>query len=61
MAQAKQTVERWDGLQALDSVSQQDFGDKRSAREQAAGWFFARASSAATWGGSVPEVKPGNK
>lgn len=34
-AQAQQTYERWERLRALDSVAQQDFEDKRSARDQA--------------------------
>lgn len=38
---ARQTYERWSGLRALDSVSQQDFEDKRGARDQAAADFAA--------------------
>lgn len=41
LAQAKQTFERWEGLRALDSVSPQEFEDKRSARDQAAADFAA--------------------
>lgn len=41
LSQARQTFERWDGLRAIDGVSQQDFEDKRSARDQAAADFMA--------------------
>lgn len=41
LAQARQTFDRWQGLQAIDGVSQQDFEDKRSARDQAAADFAA--------------------
>jgi RND family efflux transporter MFP subunit len=41
LSQARQTFERWDGLRAIDGVSQQDFEDKRSARDQAAADFLA--------------------
>jgi len=41
LSQARQTFERWDGLRAIDGVSQQDFEDKRSARDQAAADFTA--------------------
>lgn len=36
LVQARQTFERWQVLRAQDSVSQQDFEDKRSARDLAA-------------------------
>ena len=41
LAQARQTFERWQVLRAQDSVSQQEFEDKRGARDQATADFAA--------------------